>query len=136
MYQIQHLSMCNVVLGFLLTIGWIVPCHGGGVYLYEVNATEVGLAGAWQWNAGVSYDSSMVEDKNRTLDLPVGASWRFGFGGTYTRSDNVTLRFGYELVWQGDLPVDVNRGPLAGRVSGEFASTAIHAFAFAYNKRF
>ncbi len=46
MYQYQHLSMRNVVLGFLLTIGWIVPCHGGGVYLYEVNATEVGLAGA------------------------------------------------------------------------------------------
>ena len=23
-----------------------MPCHGGGVYLYEVNATAVGLAGA------------------------------------------------------------------------------------------
>ncbi len=48
----------------------------------------------------------------------------------------MTLRFGYELVWQGDLAVDVNRGPLAGQVSGEFGDTAIHAIAFAYNKRF
>ena len=78
----------------------------------------------------------MVEDVNRTLDLPVGRSWRFGFGGSYARSDSVALRFGYEVVWQGDLPVDVNRGPLSGRVSGEFGDTAIHALAFAYNKRF
>ncbi len=91
---------------------------------------------AWRWNAGISYDSSMVDDVNRTLDLPVGESWRFGFGGSYARSDSVTLRFGYEIVWQGDLPVDVNRGPLSGRVSGEFVGTAIHALAFAYNKRF
>ena len=38
--------MSNVVLGFLLTVGLTVPCYGGGVYLYEVNATEVGMAGA------------------------------------------------------------------------------------------
>ena len=78
----------------------------------------------------------MVKDVNRTLDLPVGASWRFGFGGTYARSDNVALRFGYELVWQGDLDVDVNRGPLSGRVAGEFGATAIHAIAFSVNKQF
>jgi len=91
---------------------------------------------AWAWTSGVSYESAMVEDENRTLDLPVGDSWRFGFGASYARRDDLTLRFGYELVWQGDLPVDVNRGPLAGRVSGEFVGTAIHFFAFAVNKRF
>ncbi len=46
MRQYQRLSVRNFVLSFLLTIGWTVPCHSGGVYLYEVNATEVGLAGA------------------------------------------------------------------------------------------
>ncbi len=46
MDQYQYLLVRNIVLGFLLAIGWIAPCHGGGVYLYEVNATEVGLAGA------------------------------------------------------------------------------------------
>jgi len=45
--------MRNAVLGLLLTIGWIVPGHGGGVYLYEVNATEVSLVGAgWATRAG------------------------------------------------------------------------------------
>ena len=46
--------------------------------------------GAWRWNAGISYDSSMVEDVNRTLDLPVGESWRFGFGGSYA-SPNIDV---------------------------------------------
>lgn len=91
---------------------------------------------AWHWNAGISYDSSMVEDVDRTLDLPVGASWRFGVGATYAKSDSTALRFGYELVWQGDLDVDVNRGPLSGRVSGVFKDTAIHFFAISYNKQF
>ncbi len=40
------LAMRYIVLGILLTIGLVVHCHGGGVYLYEVNATEVGLADA------------------------------------------------------------------------------------------
>ncbi len=52
------------------------------------------------------------------------------FGGSYSKNDSVTYRF------SGDLEVDVDRGPLAGRVAGEFGGTAIHALAFAYNKRF
>lgn len=90
----------------------------------------------WTWNSGIAYDSSMVEDENRTLDLAVGAAWRFGFGATLARNQSVSYRFGYEIIWQGDLDADVSRGPLSGRVSGEFGDTAIHAFAFAVNKRF
>jgi long-chain fatty acid transport protein len=46
MYQYHRLYLRHFVLVFLLTVGQIIPCYGGGLYLYEVNATEVGLAGA------------------------------------------------------------------------------------------
>lgn len=54
--------MSNVVLGFLLTVGLTVPCYGGGVYLYEVNATEVGMAGAgWAARADTRRPSSPIQ---------------------------------------------------------------------------
>ena len=39
--------------------------------------------------AGIAYDSSMVDDEDRTLDLPMGESWRFGLG---SRCDSICLR--------------------------------------------
>ncbi|MDH5576404.1 MAG: hypothetical protein OEY80_13040, partial [Nitrospirota bacterium] len=42
----------------------------------------------------------------------------------------LNLGFSYELAWAGDMPVDQNRGPLAGRVAGDFKNTTIHFFAF------
>ena len=36
--------------------------------------------------------------------------------------------FSYELIWSGDLAVDQFRGPVAGRVSGEYQQAAIHFF--------
>ncbi len=82
----------------------------------------------WLLSAGVSYDSSMVDDENRGPALPVGETWRFGLGGRYRHSPSVTLGGAYELAWSGSLPMDVNRGAVAGRVSGEYEDTAIHVF--------
>ena len=38
----------------------------------------------------------------------------------------MTLGAAYELAWGGDLDMDVDRGPLAGRVSGTYENVAIH----------
>jgi len=38
----------------------------------------------WLLSFGVAYDSSMVDDADRTLDTPVGATWRFSIGGQHT----------------------------------------------------
>jgi long-subunit fatty acid transport protein len=37
------------------------------------------VADPWLLTAGVAYDSSMVDDKDRTPDLPLGEAWRFGY---------------------------------------------------------
>ncbi len=35
----------------------------------------------------------------------------------------------YEFAWLGDMPVNQERGPLAGRVAGEYGSSSISVFA-------
>ena len=35
----------------------------------------------------------------------------------------------YQFAWLGDMPVDQERGPLAGRVAGEFGNTTFSFFA-------
>ena len=83
----------------------------------------------WKVTAGVAYDSTPVEDVDRSIAFPLGESYRFGAGALWQVSLPVQLGFGYELMWMGDLPVDQRRGPLAGRVSGAFESSAIHFIA-------
>ncbi len=90
----------------------------------------------WLLSLGVAYDSSMMDDKERTPDVPVGATWRFGAGAKYNVKDNIDLGLAYECDWGGDLPMDINRGPLAGRVSGEYRNTALHFINLALNWRF
>lgn len=83
----------------------------------------------WTISFGTAYDSSVVEDEFRTVDLPLGASLRLGVGGTRPGEGRVPeMTFSYELVGFGDLAVDQSRGPLSGRVAGDYEKAAMHFF--------
>jgi long-chain fatty acid transport protein len=90
----------------------------------------------WLLSAGVAYDSSLLDDDDRSLDLPLGENWRFGAGAQYHWKENISLGLAYELLWLGDLPADVNRGALSGRVSGEFSDAHTHFIHASLNWRF
>jgi long-chain fatty acid transport protein len=90
--------------------------------------TQYRLHPEWVVSTGFAYDSSMVKDKNRTLSLPVGETYKFGLGALWQKTPTLNLGFSYELAWGGDMPVDQERGPLAGRVAGDFKNTALHFF--------
>lgn len=94
--------------------------------------TQYQINDQWRLNTGIAYDSEMVDEKNVTLDLPTADSWRYGIGATYDCSDSLQFSAGYEIVWHGDIDVDVSRGP-AGNVSGTFKDHAIHFFGFSVN---
>ena len=98
--------------------------------------TQYRVSEPWLLSFGIAYDSSMVEDKDRTPDLPLGEQWRFGTGVNYKWRNNIDLSLAYELVWAGDLPMDVERGPLAGRVSGDYNDAHMHFINLALNWRF
>ena len=91
---------------------------------------EFGVAEQWKLITGFAYDSSPVEDEDRSIAFPLGQIIRYGIGTTWDASEQVTLGFAYEFAHIGNLPVDQFRGPRAGRVSGVFANTAMHFFAF------
>jgi long-chain fatty acid transport protein len=75
----------------------------------------------WTLSGGVAFDSSAVDDANRTVTLPMGMNWRFGLGAQYQISEAVNLGAAYLWMWAGDMRVDQGTdGSLRGRVSGSF----------------
>ena len=84
---------------------------------------------AWMLTCGIAYDSSAVDDDKRTVTLPMGEAWRFALGAQYAYNPNLTLGAAYEFIWSGDMSVNQERGPLAGRVSGEYRNTNMSFFA-------
>ena len=70
---------------------------------------------------------------NRSIALPVGATYKFGLGANWLMNPKVKLGFSYELSYMGDMSISQNRGPLAGQVTGEFKDTMMHFFAFTLN---
>lgn len=90
----------------------------------------------WTLSAGFAYDSSAISDANRTLDFPIGEQWRFGTGGRWQYSDALSFDLCYEMSWSGNLPVDVNKGPLVGHVTGVFANTYVQFFSANLNWAF
>jgi len=86
----------------------------------------------------MAYDSSMVDDADRTLDTPVGETWRFSVGGQHTVQKDLVLGLAYTLIWGGDLPIDQSGGvgPFARRVDGEYESVTTHVFSANLRWRF
>jgi long-chain fatty acid transport protein len=78
-------------------------------------------------SCGIAYDSSMVKDRNRTPDLPVGETWRFGLGSQFGLEDNVRFGLAYAFMWSGDLRMDQS-GPLSGRLAGKYRNASYHFF--------
>ncbi len=80
----------------------------------------------WRWSGGVAYDSNVVEDADRTPDLPLGPALRLALGTQYAATPKLDVGFGYTLAAAGTLPLDQERSALTGRLAGEYENTAIH----------
>ena len=87
----------------------------------------------WLLNGGFAYDSSMVSAANRSIALPVGATYKFGMGADWLMNEKIKLGFSYELSYMGDLSISQNRGPLAGQLTGAYKDAIMHFFAFTLN---
>ena len=89
----------------------------------------------WLLNTGFAYDTSMVKDADRTLGLPIGATYKFGLGAEWQATEKHTVGLNYELTWVGDLPVTqqaIAPGPgffSRGTVVGEYRSVYLNFFA-------
>jgi long-chain fatty acid transport protein len=95
--------------------------------------TQYRLNPEWLLNSGFAYDSSMVSAANRSVALPVGATYKWGLGANWLKSPNVKVGFSYEVSYLGDLSVNQNRGPLAGQLTGAYKDAMMHFFALTLN---
>lgn len=79
-----------------------------------------------RWNVGVAYDSSAVDDDERTVDNPMNDSWRLATGFNYKLEQNLALHMSYTLIWLGDMDVQQTKTRSGGSVSGQYANAALH----------
>jgi long-chain fatty acid transport protein len=94
------------------------------------------IAPTWLVSTGLAYDSSMVDDKYRTPTLPVGETIRWGLGLQHDLSASTTVGLAYELAYSGDAPVNQQRGPLSGRLAGEYSNVTIQFVSASLTHRF
>ncbi len=97
--------------------------------------TQYRYSKEWTFTGGIAYDSSAVDNDNRTVTVPMGEAWRYALGAQYALSPTLTLGAAYELIWMGDMPVNQTRG-LAGTVSGEYSQVNISVLALSVNWKF
>jgi long-chain fatty acid transport protein len=90
----------------------------------------------WLLSAGIAYDESPVDDDDRTPDLPLDRQIRYAVGAQYDWDDDISFGFAYEYLDAGDAKIDQFRGPLAGRLEGEYDTNEIHFLAFNVSWKF
>jgi long-chain fatty acid transport protein len=76
-------------------------------------------------SAGFAYDSSPVSEANRGPSLPLDRQLRYGTGVQYEINNDFVLGIANEVLDGSNAPYDVKRGPLAGRVQGDFSTNII-----------
>jgi long-chain fatty acid transport protein len=92
----------------------------GGVH-YQVNEK-------WFAQTGLSYDSSALDNSDRTAALPIDEQWRWGIGGVYRYSEGTKVGFGFQYLNLGKAKIN---NP---QIKGEYEQN--HVFFFMVNVNF
>ena len=100
---------------------------GGGI------AFEHKLNDKWLLMSGYNYDSSIVDNKHRTADLPSADMHRFGFGAEYEWAENITVGGAYEFVDMGT--PGINQTSASATTVGEY-DNALHFVTVGLTYRF
>lgn len=94
------------------------------------------LSTPWMLMSGFAYDSSPVDDNDRTPDATLDRQLRYAFGAQYERSRDLTISAAYELVDLGDSRINQNQGPLVGELKLKMDPHWLHFFTINASWRF
>lgn len=90
----------------------------------------------WLLTTGLSYDSSMFADSNRSPAFPIDRQIRVGGGVQYDLSDDLFMGFAYEYMNGGSARLrSGSGGPLTGTLSGDYAENELHFFTISLHWR-
>jgi long-chain fatty acid transport protein len=87
---------------------------------------QYAFADGWLWSVGGGFETSPVSKSERSPALPMDQQFRIGTGVQYDINDNVTVGAAYQYMNGGDNSIDRERGPLAGRLEGDYKSFDFH----------
>jgi long-chain fatty acid transport protein len=87
------------------------------------------IADVWLWSVGFAYDSSPLDDEDRSPDFPMDRQIRLGTGLQYDWNEDITVGAAYTYVDTGDAEIDWKGRPLQGDIKGDYDPHLIHAFA-------
>src|SRR5262245_35232360 len=104
------------------TIEATADLHFSNTYHWAIGAMYR-VTPAWLLTARFAYDTSPVEEKDRTVTMPVDRQIRYAVGVQYDLSARSTLGVAYTLINGGDAPVNQAGGPLRGRWSATTTRT-------------
>lgn len=88
----------------------------------------------WILSCGISYDSSAVDDENRSVTAPMGEIWQLGLGATHIISPTTSVNFAYTFGWLGDMPVTQTKG--SGTVQGSYEKANYNVLSVCMSKKF
>lgn len=80
----------------------------------------------WRWNVGLGFDSSAVDDKDRTVDNPMNKAWRLATGVNYALDKDTDLHLSYTLIYMGDMDDTQTKARSGDSVSGEYRNAMLH----------
>lgn len=87
---------------------------------------QYAFAEGWLWSVGGGYDTSPMGEDERSPTVPLDQQFRIGTGVQYSFNDNLTVGVAYQYFNGGDANIDVERGPLAGRLEGDYKTYDVH----------
>ncbi len=89
----------------------------------------------WTLGFGVAYDSSPVNDEDRTIDMPLDEQWRVATGLQYAINDRHTVGLAYTFVDLGKAAVDQSYTG-GTRMVGDFDRNYLHIVTMTWNVKF
>ena len=87
------------------------------------------FAEPWLWSVGFAYDSSPVDDEDRTPDMPLDRQIRLATGLQYDWNENVTIGGAYTYIDLGDAEINQQGGPLQGNLKGDYKTNHVNTLA-------
>ena len=99
-----------------------VPQNWQDTYLIALGATHI-ANDKWTFRGGLSYETSAVENKDRTPRTQDSDRVGVGLGGSYKLADAFNLDFGFnQIIYLGD--VEITNPAAGGGVTGEYDNSA------------
>ena len=93
----------------------------------------------WLWSFGMAYDTSPLDDDERSADAPLDRQVRIGTGIQYDVNQDITVGVAYEYVDAGSAKFNQESlldADLRGSLQGDYSTNEIHAFAVNLSYKF